>query len=281
MLLSFSLTTHLLGCATTKPNIPFEGSYPSKFTFLSTNNPLLAQEIGKLPEIQDGISDSEAIALEKLCDLYMKNPENFNKTFEKMYQVGKPEVRRYCSPLQAVYWLIMDGKTDAINIHNYDLTNLLNNAWWNTGFEYNDSKGRWENFNDVTERLNSPILLDYYERRDFSYVSFEETGYKLESGGPPASIIFEKKKGSCSYFTSFSVYCLNRAGYQAKAITVKYIDGHGDLHRVCEFIDRDGKYYIMDNSRKVTPAGSGITTKESFLIGYTFVSYGYYRWKRF
>jgi hypothetical protein len=92
---------------------------------------LLAQEIGKLPEIQDGISDSEAIALEKLCDLYMKNPENFNKTFEKMYQVGKPEVRRYCSPLQAVYWLIMDGKTDAINIHNYDLTNpttiLMNN----------------------------------------------------------------------------------------------------------------------------------------------------------
>jgi hypothetical protein len=40
-----------------KPNDPFEGRYPDKFNQLNYENPLLAKEIGKLPELQDGISD--------------------------------------------------------------------------------------------------------------------------------------------------------------------------------------------------------------------------------
>jgi hypothetical protein len=279
------LISFLIGCGTTgptKPNLPFSGNpYPVVLNDLFQKNPLLAKELGKLPEFQDGISDTEKQALEQLTIIYNENQEAFNHILEQMYHVGLPEVRKYCSPLQAVYWLIEDGKTDNINIHNYDLINLLNNAWWSTLFEYNDTKGRWENFSDVTERLNSPILLDYYERRDFGYVRFEKVGYKLEYGGPPPNVIFEKKKGSCSYYTSFSAYCLHIAGYQGKAITVKYNHRTGDFHRVCEFVDKDGKFYIMDNSRKITAAGSGIFPKESFLNEYIFVSYGYHRWKRF
>ncbi len=263
----------------TKPNKPYNGSHSPTFNELLINNPLLAKELGKIPEIQDGISDDDVMVLEEIVKLYRNNHKAFDKAFEQMYQVGKPEVRKYCSPLQAVYWLIEDGKIDNINIHNYDLINLLNNAWWSTGFDYNDTKGRWKNFRDVAERLNSPVLLDYYERRDFRYVSFEATGYKLDYGGPPPRVIFRQKTGSCSFFTSFSAYCLSKAGYQAKAITIKWNDGVGGLHRVCEFVDKDGKFYIMDNSRKILIVGSGITTKDTYLKGVTFVSYGYHRFK--
>ncbi len=279
------LSVFLSGCAssgTTKPNLPYAGnSYPAELTELAQKNPLIVKELGKLPELQDGVSETDVNILRNIVKLYNNDPSNFEIVFNEMYKVGLPEVRKYCSPLQAVYWLIKNGKIDNINIYNFDLINLLNNAWWSTLFEYNDPKGRWESFSDVTERLNSPILLDYYERRAFSYVTFEKTGYKLEHGGPPPSVIFKKKKGSCSFFTAFSAYCLHKAGYQGKAIAVKYNDGGSNFHHVCEFVDKDGTFYIMDNSRKVSPAGTGIFPQESFFKEYTFVMYGYNRFKGF
>ena len=46
------------GCSTlgpTQPNVPFQGPYPKSFKSIQEKNSLLAIEIGKLPEIQDGI----------------------------------------------------------------------------------------------------------------------------------------------------------------------------------------------------------------------------------
>jgi len=56
------------GCTTaTKPNAAYTGVYPKAFNELSIKNPLLAQELGKLPEIQDGISETDATALARIC----------------------------------------------------------------------------------------------------------------------------------------------------------------------------------------------------------------------
>jgi hypothetical protein len=120
-----------LGCATS-PNIPFAGRpYPSTLEELDQKNLLLVQELGKLPEIQDGISPEEERALKDLLDLYLEDQKAFDKTFNQMYVVGKPEVRKYCSPLQALYWLSEDGKMDDLQslIHNYSLKNLLDSSW--------------------------------------------------------------------------------------------------------------------------------------------------------
>ena len=54
------------GCTsigTTKPNDLYPGPYPTEFSDFSVKNPLLAQELVKLPEFQDGISEKEATAL--------------------------------------------------------------------------------------------------------------------------------------------------------------------------------------------------------------------------
>jgi len=92
---------------------------------------LLASEIRKLPEFQDGITNDENKALGKLVTLYNKNQGAFDKAFQEMYQVGKPEVRKYCSPLQAIFWLAEDGRNMEINeiLEPYSLDRLLDNAW--------------------------------------------------------------------------------------------------------------------------------------------------------
>ena len=98
------------GCATpTKPNIPYSGPI-SQLDKIAQRNPLLATELRKLPEIQNGVSAEERDALEKIVDLYHKVPDDFDKAFEEMYNEGYPDVRKYCSPLQALLWGYMDGK---------------------------------------------------------------------------------------------------------------------------------------------------------------------------
>lgn len=135
LIIIFVFPLHFSGCASfgpTKPNIPFSGNlYPSVLNELAQMNPLLVQELGKLPELQDGVSEEEASSLENLARLYNSEKDSFNKTFEKMYQVGKPEVRKYNSPLQALFWLVEDNKLEVSKriLNTYYLDDLLENAW--------------------------------------------------------------------------------------------------------------------------------------------------------
>jgi len=119
------------GCAiATKPNLPYLGPIP-QLDKIAQRNPLLAREICKLPEFQDGVSQSETSALDILVDIYHKNPDKFDETFDEMYQVGKPDVRKYCSPLQALFWLAEDANISSCNqlINKYDLKTLLDRCW--------------------------------------------------------------------------------------------------------------------------------------------------------
>jgi len=181
--ISIILTSLILsGCVTTKPNIPFAGNpYLAILSELSKKNPLLAEELGKLPEFQDAISDSENKALGQLVEIYNENQEAFNKAFEQMYQVGKPEVRKYCSPLQALFWLSLEENFETINYHikNFRLRSLLNDAW---DFSRNNLKGKyldlsrkqakiaiqgykegWVDIGLPLDQLNNRILETYYE----------------------------------------------------------------------------------------------------------------------
>jgi hypothetical protein len=124
----------LSNCASNHTSIPnpvYQGPYPEAYKYLKQLNPLLGAELGKLPELLDGISDAETTALSQTLELYNQDPRRFDAAFEKMYQVGKPEIRKYCSPLQALFWLAEDGdlKQTQLSIRFYNLTALLNRAW--------------------------------------------------------------------------------------------------------------------------------------------------------
>lgn len=147
----------LLGCASfgpTKPNISIiDKSYaPAKknktnpaflrakalLSEISKNNSLLATELGKLPELQDEVSADEVSALEKIIDLYNSDPAVFENAFGKMSQVGKPDTRKYNSPLQALFWLSEDNKFSKENntLIGYSIKKLLQKAWLPTFKKY-------------------------------------------------------------------------------------------------------------------------------------------------
>ena len=115
----------------TKPNPVHKGIYPTILSELKQKNPLLAKEILKLPELQDGISKVEQKGLEAIAGDYNSNPAAFNSVFKEIYQIGIPGVREYCTPLQAYFWLAEDGKhfhrRDILN--RYSLEDLLDRAW--------------------------------------------------------------------------------------------------------------------------------------------------------
>jgi hypothetical protein len=256
------LLAAVTGCSVpTEPNKPYSGLYPATFSNLAHKNPLLAQELGKLPEIQAGISQKDSMALGRICMLYNQNQKNFDTAFDRMYNVGYPNIRKYCSPLQALYWLALEDRLNCIDISNYSLIGLLNEAWYKPGFEY-DGTGRWNDFSDVAERLNSPELVDYYVCRNFSYKKIKLRS--LDDYKQP-HIIFSKKQGECWLYTSFCVYCLKNAGYRAHAITVYHASSRRPNHVACAYIDKDGKEYIMDGTLDVYTHSSGIYEKKVYL----------------
>jgi hypothetical protein len=329
LLLIFALIliviSNCISLYSTKPNKPYVGPHPAVFNDFAQENPLCAQELGKLPEIQDGISDNEAAALEIIFKLYNDDTENFNKVFEQMYRVGKPDVRKYCTALQCIFWLAEDGKVEELDqiLSSYSLGNLLQKAWILDRIEREQYKGkvlelseaqskmivnelgakdpeekiffdrieksaindvilylykenpslfpkkatktiedslvdldqykkgdinyfRWKDFDTVIERLNSPELIDYYERHRLFY----STDRILPGKGiVPPRYVFEHNTGECVSITRFTIHCLMKAGYHAYELRVP---GPGltihPWHAVCLF-KVDGKKYIMDNGR--------------------------------
>jgi len=134
-IVSILLAVILTACAApgpATPNIPFAGNpTPPILDDLALKNPLLAEELGKLPELQDGISEAEARALTTLCEVYHSDSDLFDTVFAEMYREGHPGIRKYCAPLQALFWLVEDGRRETCNsiLHAYHQDDLLEKAW--------------------------------------------------------------------------------------------------------------------------------------------------------
>jgi len=172
-------------CVTSKPNLSIlDDNYKppsnikkdsnslslrSLLSSLSSENELLAYELGKLPEFMDSIDDEEVQAIKILLRFYSKHSKRFDNAFSNMYAVGIPEIRKYCSPLQALFWMIQDGKIKEAEtlVINYDLNRLLAQAW-GTEPERRDNY-RTKDVDIVVLRLNSPELIDYYIKHNFTY----------------------------------------------------------------------------------------------------------------
>lgn len=82
-------------------------------TSLDRLNRHLADEVAKLPEIRRFRTDSSRLALSNLLRIYRFAPDGFDRMFDAMDEVGMPAHRNYCSPLQALFWLIQDEKMSA------------------------------------------------------------------------------------------------------------------------------------------------------------------------
>lgn len=100
---------------------------------------LLAHQLGQLPETMGGVKASDVPNLDRLVQAYQKDPDAFDEIHKRMNKVGIEEVRRYNTPLQALFWLAQDGKQFNDLIKKSSWKKVLELAWtkgekWKTMF---------------------------------------------------------------------------------------------------------------------------------------------------
>jgi len=240
---------------------PFPKAAETLFEKLYTLDPPVALEVGRLPEFQDKVGEKQVLALARFTDIISNASPKQKTNLIELLKTGKPEIRRYCAPLQAIFWLLeKDESLLTPNPLHYPLKDILLYAWLPFKGE------RWQDWKTVTDRLNAPELINFFEQANFRYQSH---------GVCPGNErqIFALKTGCCSDYTAFSVYCLRKAGYDASAIKVVSPTGK-PYHVVCEYKD-GGKKYIMDNSCFHCTGGLGILEKEVYERKLPQIGYGY------
>jgi hypothetical protein len=221
-------------------NLPAEGEV--LFRQLYELDPVLALEVGKLPEFQKEIGPKQIVALTRIVDLTVHATDQDKANLGKFLKIGLPAVRRYSATLQAIFWILEREDYDSENNplkcdspnFNRCLSNLLRNAW-----KFKE-KDRWNDYETVTDRLNAPELVDYYELKKFVYV------FRNDHNSYP-TILFKYNEGQCADVTAFTVYCLSKGGYKAYDYHVTSPSGLR-YHHVTKF-EMDGREYIMDNGR--------------------------------
>jgi hypothetical protein len=210
----------------------------------------LFTEIKHLPDYKEEISGNQLLALKRLHDIRKNTSTEQIKNLESFLQIGLPTKRAFCSPLQAVLWILEKENDD--QILTYSLPNLLSKGWIFT------EQNRWSDYEVVTNRLNAPEIVDYYERVRFRYQS--KRGKKNAKTGEPKKI-FSRNEGNCADTAVFSAYCLKKAGYKTYVKNV-HPSSRG-WHAVCFFEDNNTKY-IIDNGRPDKFLRRGIVPAEEY-----------------
>lgn len=172
----------------------------------------------------------------------------------EMILAGEGE-HRYSSLLQALLWGYMDGKFKEgdIPLKNYQgAVEFVKPIWGEMDGQ------KWGDFDTVVSRLNTPVLLDYWEQRNLSYQ------YYIGSMKSDRSV-FESKSANCKDTSEFTVYCLSKSGYDATLFWVESMISEG---HIITFFEDKGNKFIMDNG-KPSPKGLIGPIKSLSEAGYT------------
>ncbi len=231
------------GCVTANaPNKPVSGPV-SQLAPLEKAHPLLAMELRKLPELQDGLTPGEGIALDRITALYFREKAGFERAFQQMYKEGLPERRKYSAPLQALFWMAEEGPLPSMS-GQFSVIYLLERAW-----TFGPRLGRdpWKDYDTVMDRLSSPRLVHHYVSRQINYTDWWTVmGYDKDHGHPRQ--VFRYKNGDCLYISSFVVEALVRNGYKAMSEEKPALRAVDAWHMVAVFYE-NGKKYIIDDGR--------------------------------
>jgi hypothetical protein len=213
---------------------------------LKIDYPELYEELLKLPDLQQ-IDEIDDKAIGKIAYLALQ-PEN-KDYFESIFNEGIKDKRKYCTPLQALLWIAYDKKNDdKLAIKYIPITSVINDAWKNTTTSQNFASERWQDFDEVVDRLNSPKLIEIYMQNNYSYSYTQGEAEGVKS----AEQIFKDKKGACYDHAVLAGYCLKKNGYdKAQGMFVRFdrqVQGYFLGHIVCLYQNpKDSLYYIIDN----------------------------------
>ncbi len=208
--------------------------------------PELFLELLKLPDLIEEIDSKNDEAIEDISYLAL-DPE-YKTTFESILNEGIKDERKYCTPLQTLLWTAYDREFDGYNpFRNFSIVSFVSDVWETTTTSKNFTSGKWLNFIEAADRLNSPELIATYMQNNFSYSYTRGEAEGVKS----AEQIFQDKKGACYDHALFAAYCLKRNGYDkawgAKVTFDRIVQGYYAGHIGCIYQDpKDSLYYCMD-----------------------------------
>jgi len=216
-------------------------------------NRTLALEAGRLPAFQKGIKGKEVLSLTRFTKLAQEATPEQKTNLESLLNIGLKDSRLYSSPLEAIFWILEKDDYDRNKqVLQLPLEELLDKAW-----DFSD-RSRWENFETVTDRLNAPELVNYYQR---IRVVYESKAGKRNPFVGDAHGLFVSNVGNCYDHSNFAAYCLEKAGYKTSVVGVH--PSQARYHVVCQF-EVGGNNYFIDNGRPDKFLRRGIIPKEEY-----------------
>ena len=232
---------------------PLPEAAKSAFKTLFSVDKNLALEVGRLPVFQNEIKEKDMLALTRFSELVEKATPEQKTNLEALLSIGLKEFRRYSSPLEAIFWIV---EKDDFNrnkpVFQLSLLDLLKEAW-----NFTDTS-KWADFETLTDRLNAPELLNYYQRIKIVYES--KAGKKDALTGDMRGL-FASSIGNCYDHSEFAAYCLEKAGYKTTVVGVHPVQPR--YHVVCRY-EVDGKSYYVDNGRPDKFLRRGIIPKDEY-----------------
>ena len=193
--------------------IPISAEVQKYIIQLYNLNADLAFEVGRLPEFQNEVSPRTEKALKRFVNLVSKASDDEISKFKAVIDEGIPEVRKFCVPLQATFWLLeREELYEGSELLNWSLDRIIYESW-----NFSDPHWKGKGFDEVSDRLNSPTIIAHCVRSNFHYSSKLVNPYSAAD----AIGIFERKIGWCNAYADFQCHCLNKAGYDAKKNSCK------------------------------------------------------------
>jgi len=230
-------------------------SEPAQISFqrLFGVNKTLALEVGRLPAFQKDVKGKDAVAVARFTELVENLTPEQKTNLESFINIGLQESRRFSAPLEAIFWILERDDYDRNKpILQLPLEKLLDKAW-----DFSDGT-RWQDYETVTERLNAPELVNYYQRIRLVY---ESKAGKRDAFTGDARDLFVSNIGNCYDHSDFAAYCLEAAGYKTSVVGVH--PSQPRYHVACQY-EANGKRYLIDNGRPDKFLRRGIIPKEEY-----------------
>ncbi len=215
----------------------FKEEADKELSHLFKVNPVLAEELRKLPELKRGLDEKGLLALNRIVKFYTQssNSEEVKQIFDRILGIGKKERRKFSAPLQAFFWLaegnelplsenllkIYSKEGYRVNKHlgeDEEVIIFVHNIWKQT---YDTNK--WKDPSEIIDRLNSPHLFDLFFRDNIRY-DLEKLWMMFSFGFyvKSAKETIKSRKGTCSDATNLADEILRKAGYNVKPLQVKF-----------------------------------------------------------
>jgi hypothetical protein len=181
----------------------------------------LGRALLKLPDVKDGLSPAEQIAIQTIHRLTREANPAGRETLWVMARENR-HTYQYSGSLQGLLWVVMNGHLDRLNLDQDGSRDFLDYAW-----------------KQLPVRFSTPEAILNFMATNFSYKPDTYTAV-------PPYLFFRNKYGDCTEFAMLAGLLLEKAGYRVQILLSRPTPflGHASV-----IFQKEEALYLMDPSR--------------------------------